>query len=250
MNQKLEEKIKEQIKNEKPRSRWYFLTQDLSRDILLFILWIFLVIAVGFFTNILIDFQLNRLKVPGPGQFFTSFSFFPVELLIIITFLIVLIYYLFRNIGFLYRLSSWIIIVLIFCSVFLGYFVSEAIGANKTLINSTIGQQIYNRQGRLLIPGREDVVVGIIKSVSDDVAEVEDYSGKIWQVLIANETDRREFDSFAVGERIWVLGEKAGDKIKAQAVRSMRNQPRNGSMRGKRILQSPSYYQIYGNHLN
>ena len=113
-----------------------------------------------------------------------------------------------------------------------------------------IGQQIYNRQGRLLIPGREDVVVGIIKSVSDDVAEVEDYSGKIWQVLIANETDRREFDSFAVGERIWVLGEKAGDKIKAQAVRSMRNQPRNGSMRGKRILQSPSYYQIYGNHLN
>ena len=250
MNQKLEEKIKEQIISEKPRSRWYFLTQDLSLDILLFILWIFLVIVVGFFANILIDFQLNRLKVPGPGQFFTSFSFFPVELLIIITFLIVLIYYLFRNIGFLYRLSSWIIMVLIFCSVFLGYFVSEAIGANKTLINSTIGQQIYNRQGRLFISGREDVVVGIIKSVSDDVVEVEDYNGKIWQVLITNVTDRREVDSFAVGERIWVLGEKAGDKIEAQAVRSMRNQPRNGPMRGKRILQPSSYYQIYGNHLN
>lgn len=250
MNQKIEEKIKEQIKGGKPRSRWYFLTQDLSRDILLFILWIFLVVATGFFTNILIDFQLNRLKVPGPGQFLTSFSFFPIELLIIITFLIVLIYYLFRNIGFLYRLSSWIIIVLISCSVFLGYFVSEAIGANKTLINSTIGQQIYNRQGRLFIPGREDVVVGIIKYASDDVIEIEDYSGKTWQVLITNGTDRRQVDSLAIGERIWVLGEKAGDKIEAQAVRSMRNQPRNGPMRGKRILQPSSYYQIYGNHLS
>jgi hypothetical protein len=250
MNQKLEAKIKEQIKDGKPRSRWYFLTQDFSRDILLFILWIFLVITVGFFTNILIDFQLNRLKVPGPGQFFTSFSFFPVELLVIITFLIVLIYYLFRNIGFLYRLSSWIVIIFIFGSVFLGYFVSEAIGANKTLINSAIGQQLYNHQGRLFIPGREYVIVGIIKSASDDIVEIEDYSGKIWQVLITNETDRREVGSFAIGERIWVLGEKFDDKIEAQAVRSMRNQPRNGPMRGKRILQQPSYYQIYGNHLN
>lgn len=250
MSQKLAEKIKEQIKEQEPKSRWYFITQDLSRDILLFVLWIVLVIATGFFTNILIDFQINRLKTPGSGQFFVSFSFFPIEILVIIAVLIVIIYYLFRNIGFLYRLSSWLVVVIIFCSVFFGYLVSEEVGANKTLINSALGQMLYNHQGRLFLPEREDVVVGVIETVSDDFIEIRDFDGKIWQVLITDDTDRREIDSFALGERVWVLGERSDSTIEAQAIRSTRNQPRGGPMRGRQIDGPKRDVNLYGNQVN
>lgn len=250
MTKNLEEKIKEEIKNQKPKPKWYFLSEDALRDIVLFLLWVVLIVAAGFATNIFIDFQLNRLKVPGPGQFFGFLSFFPFEIFIFIAVLIVVIYYLFRNIGFLYRLSPWLIIILIFGSVFLGYFASEAVGANEAVINSTFGQRIYSRQGKLFIPEREDVVVGIIVSVSRDIVEIEDFEGKQWEVIISDKTDRREIDSFAIGERVWVLGQRLGDTIEAQAIRSMRNQPRGRQMRGRDIMQPPVEYQIYGTNLN
>jgi hypothetical protein len=250
MNQKLEEKIKDQLKNQKPKSKWYFISRSLLKDLILFLLWLFLVIVIGFVTNIFLELGSMGFKVGERIPVFGLLSMVPFELLFIVAVLTFLIYLLFKNIGFLYRLNIWLVCTIIVVTVLFGFVVAENTGLNRAIINSSVGENLFHRQGRFLTSRSAEIVGGNIVSISGEEMKIRIPSGSIWTIIISDNTEFPDGGFFVAGDRIWVLGDKKGDKIEAEVIHKLRNQPRQGPMRGKRIFQSTSDYQLYGTNLN
>lgn len=210
---KLEDKIKDSIKNKKPRSEGYFLFQNTARELVIGILWLLCVGLLGALVYLMQNFPWRIFILPH--FFLRGLIGLPWELLTLASLLVVALYFLTKNVSTFYRNKNVLLVVLVI-SLFAGYLIAESSGLNEIIARTRPIKPLYQQHGRLIAPERFPATVGEITSVSDDQISLSDERGKIWTVLIDKNT--RVSGPLTAGKRMIIIGKKDNDQIKAQEI--------------------------------
>jgi len=214
MTDNIANKIKSGIKEIKPTPKWQFLTWEVIRDILLALIWGSAVLIIGAIVYILAHYDpLDGVPI-NFDNILKALEDYPWELIILTLLLIVMIYFIAKKIGFLYRLEKRYIFLLIIFTLALGYIIAEELGLNHQISKTTFGENLYLNQGKIIIPQRQGVVlIGKIIGYNNHRLQIENLNGEKQEVIIAGNTQ-------LVGERHLSVG----DYIKINTINTTGNQ--------------------------
>lgn len=179
---KLEEKIKNNLKKVKPNPRWEFLLLDFIKELIIVIFWIFAVVFLGICIYILSAYNPLEIVFYDKNLILNALIGLPWEIFIASVFLVLGIYFLSKRIFFIYRLNSVSLIVIIFTSIFLGFFIAEKLGLNEKISNSKIVNFIYENQGKILFPKRGFLITGKIKDIKEKILYFEDKDCLVYKI--------------------------------------------------------------------
>jgi len=210
---KLEDKIKHAVQDKKPKPKSYFVIQNTLREIIVAILWLACVVLLGAIIYLLQYFPW-RVFI-RPRFFLHGMAGLPWELVFLAALLIVVLYFLTKNISTFYRHRNILIAALV-VSLLAGYFIAELSGLNETIAKAKPLKPLYQQYGKFIAPERFPGTIGEITSVSENQITLLDQQGNEWTALIDDRTKMP--GSLAVGKRIIVIGAINNHEIKAQEI--------------------------------
>lgn len=217
----LQEKIKNNLKEIKPRPRWIFVAMDFLKELIIIIFWILAVIGLGICTYIL--FNNNTL------QYYTNitnlFFDFPWEIIFASLFLILGIFFLSKKISISYRLNSAWLIGLIIISVFIGYIFTENFGINDKISETKLVKYIYQNQGRLFLKPKNQIIIGKIKQIDNNIIYFEDADCNLYKVDL-NKIFPKINNNFTIEDRIKIIGIKNNYQLNIKYISKLLNSER------------------------
>ncbi len=207
----LENKIKEELKKRKPHSYGFFMATNATRDIIIGVLWIISVALLGAVVYIMQNFPWKVLI--RPNLMLTGLIGLPWEIIGACVILIVILYFLTKNISTLYRNKNILLVALVL-SLFSGYFIAEASGLNDHIARNRAISPIYQQRGRFLIPTRFPETIGEIIETGEN-PRLRDILGIVWKIKF--KPDAR-VQVLRIGQRVVIVGEKKDGTIFAQEI--------------------------------
>ena len=218
---KLEDKIKKSIRDKKPKPRRIFILTSIARDTIILLLWIATILLLGATIYLI---QSTPWKVFSiPRYLLPAIIGLPWELIFIVIALIVVLYFITKNISTFYRDKKALVLILII-SLFAGYFSAEATGLNMVLSKTKLIRPLYQRQGKLIAPRRGLAIIGEVLDIeSKGEFTIKDLLEEKWKVSISEKTEI--ITDIKKGQFVSVIGDKNNDRIEALIIKPARKEP-------------------------
>lgn len=218
----INQKIKEKICRARLKPKWQFLTCQIFIDVILIVAWILSVFVIGIIIYLLSHYNPWASLPKGFFYFLQACKDLPWELILVLLFLVVAIYFTSRKSYFIYRLNSLVILAIIVASLAIGYYVAEKMGLHENISQAPIAKQIYTRQGKVFLVSRGVVIIGEIKGAKNNHMIIADDDKKQWEISFDKKTIFITGKNFNINEIIKINGiRKEANHIQALTVQKL-----------------------------